>query len=331
LLTSAVPIKKVATEELELPTHIIDTFTGWTPPIQYNLIIAVSFGLFVPPRILNLAEYKGLNVHPSLLPDLHGAAPIHQTIMKRRPFTGLTVQTLHPEKFDGGTILAQSPKPGIECSKETNLAELTTLLADKGGDMLVKVLKTGAFVPPLKDVGWYAQSGGPIEHAEKIEKKHWHIDFSKSTMDEITTIVRAGGVPWTTLENNTRVLLHHIWPTNYTCPENVPTGIWHPDISHVFVNREATPKRSLMARAACGGIMQIKNVTIDGGKANGGYDRFKKLYGKKHVYLWERGQPTPTYGKHKLTPRGMEELNMPPYKPTGGLLNKHIRERKSAG
>ena len=35
-----------------------------------NLIIAVSFGLFVPPRILKSAEYGGLNVHPSLLPQL---------------------------------------------------------------------------------------------------------------------------------------------------------------------------------------------------------------------------------------------------------------------
>jgi hypothetical protein len=33
-----------------------------------NLIIAVSFGLFVPPRILKNAEYRGLNIHPSLLP-----------------------------------------------------------------------------------------------------------------------------------------------------------------------------------------------------------------------------------------------------------------------
>ncbi len=34
-----------------------------------NLIIAVSFGLFVPPRLLRLAKYGGLNVHPSLLPE----------------------------------------------------------------------------------------------------------------------------------------------------------------------------------------------------------------------------------------------------------------------
>jgi methionyl-tRNA formyltransferase len=38
-------------------------------PSDINLIIAVSFGLFVPPRILRQAKYGGLNVHPSFLPE----------------------------------------------------------------------------------------------------------------------------------------------------------------------------------------------------------------------------------------------------------------------
>lgn len=34
-----------------------------------NLIVAVSFGLFVPPRLLKASKYGGLNVHPSFLPE----------------------------------------------------------------------------------------------------------------------------------------------------------------------------------------------------------------------------------------------------------------------
>ena len=34
-----------------------------------NLVVAVSFGLFVPRRILEEAKYGGLNVHPSILPE----------------------------------------------------------------------------------------------------------------------------------------------------------------------------------------------------------------------------------------------------------------------
>ena len=38
-------------------------------PRDINLIIAVSFGLFVPKRLLREAKYGGLNVHPSFLPE----------------------------------------------------------------------------------------------------------------------------------------------------------------------------------------------------------------------------------------------------------------------
>lgn len=69
------PIAETA-QALELPLHEIDTFTGWNPPrfkdegpSNINLIIAVSFGLFVPRRLINGAIYGGLNVHPSILPE----------------------------------------------------------------------------------------------------------------------------------------------------------------------------------------------------------------------------------------------------------------------
>lgn len=47
--------------DLDKPPHPND--------LPINLIIAVSFGLKVPRRILNNAIYGGLNVHPSLLPQ----------------------------------------------------------------------------------------------------------------------------------------------------------------------------------------------------------------------------------------------------------------------
>lgn len=52
---TAPPIKAVA-QELGLPLHQIDTFTGWnppefsTPPQSIDLVVTVSFGLLVPPE-----------------------------------------------------------------------------------------------------------------------------------------------------------------------------------------------------------------------------------------------------------------------------------------
>jgi methionyl-tRNA formyltransferase len=66
-----VPIK-LAANELELPIHQIDTFKDFEVPSlssSFNLIVAVSFGLLIPARIIHGAKYGGLNVHPSFLPE----------------------------------------------------------------------------------------------------------------------------------------------------------------------------------------------------------------------------------------------------------------------
>ena len=68
LIEYSVPLKAVA-QELSLNCHEIPTFTGWAPPEPANLIIAVSFGLKIPRRILESSAHGGLNLHPSLLPE----------------------------------------------------------------------------------------------------------------------------------------------------------------------------------------------------------------------------------------------------------------------
>lgn len=264
-LTRQVPIQKVATQELNLDTHVIDTFTGWTPPTPINLIVAVSFGLFVPPRILNLAKYGGVNVHPSLLPDLRGPAPIHHALLKRRSHTGISVQTLHPNHFDKGLVLAQTPQPGIEVGAGTSPPKLTDRLGQEGAEMLVEVLKTRAFVPPLEDVGWYAASGGSIAHAEKVTKQHRYIDFSNTTIQDIVTVKRVLGDPWCILPNGDRLILNEIQESSFSV-EAGQTGLWIPEGS-------ITP----LARTADGAILQIEKSTYEGGKTGGGNARLARV------------------------------------------------------
>jgi methionyl-tRNA formyltransferase len=199
-----VPIQHVATSEFKLLTHAVDTFTGWTPPVPFNLVVAVSFGLLVPPRILGLAKYGGLNVHPSLLPDLRGPAPIEHAILQRREHTGVSIQTLHPRHFDQGTVLAQTPAPGIPIPPMATAAELETQLAAQGAKMLLDVLKRGKHIPPHQDVGWYH---GSVSHATKTTKQDRHVAFADKTFDEMNAIQQALGFPWCMLSNGERLLL----------------------------------------------------------------------------------------------------------------------------
>ncbi|KAK4121354.1 hypothetical protein N657DRAFT_673667 [Parathielavia appendiculata] len=148
-----VPARKLA-EELKLPIHVRDTFTGWDLPKPdddpINLIVAVSFGLFVPPRLINATKYGGLNVHPSLLPEFRGPAPLHHALLANRSHTGITIQTLSPHAFDEGIPLLQTPLPGIPIPPNCTLPQLHAILAPRGADMLLQTLRRGLHVPPHK-------------------------------------------------------------------------------------------------------------------------------------------------------------------------------------
>ncbi|KAG9966120.1 Formyltransferase, partial [Aureobasidium melanogenum] len=189
-----VPIKSVAGAELDLNVHQIDTFTGWTPPQPFNLVVAVSFGLLVPPRILNAAKYGGLNVHPSMLPDLPGPAPLHHTLLRRLSKTGVTLQTLHPKHFDQGRIIDQTSASGLSIPDEAS-ATLDSLLAwigPLGADMLYTNIMNGNFVTDtdkkpaasrsLKNTknDLFGQLDGSAEyprHARKIITEDRHVNF----------------------------------------------------------------------------------------------------------------------------------------------------------
>lgn len=256
----------MAAHELSLPTHAVDTFTGWSPPTPVDLVIAVSFGLFVPPRILSYSHYGGLNVHPSLLPDLRGPAPIEHAILKRRKYTGVSVQTLHPKHFDQGIILAQTPPPGIEISTETTSQQLERQLADVGAQMLVDVVKSRRFVPPLKDAGWYAQSNHPTDHAPKITKRDRFVDFDKDTLDDILAKQQALGDPWCILPNGDRLILHDVIDTNTADTSNRKPGF--------FVGPDG---KEPLIRPSCGRIGILAKSTYEGNKQGHGNAKLVRI------------------------------------------------------
>ncbi|KAF7715512.1 Methionyl-tRNA formyltransferase [Penicillium ucsense] len=196
------PIKEAASA-LSLPIHEIDTFRGWTPPETpygpINLIIAVSFGLFVPPRLLNASKYGGLNVHPSLLPDFRGPAPLHHTLLAGRTKTGVTLQTLDHKSFDHGTILAQTPAPGFDIpnSDTCTVPELTSLVSAKGAQLLFDGIQQGLFVPPVKNAGWAKESETrSLIHAAKIQPEDRHINWESWTSVDFNRRNRVLGNLW---------------------------------------------------------------------------------------------------------------------------------------
>lgn len=188
-----VPIKGVATE-LGLNLHQLDTFRGWVPPAPFSLIVAVSFGLLVPARIIEGAKYGGLNVHPSLLPEFRGPAPIQHTLLQHRTYSGVTLQTMHPAKFDHGMVLDQTRTDLAPNNQHQNLVEL---LGPIGAEMLAKDVDEGVFVPPLKEVDDVAR-GLQASYAPKITPEDHHIDWETWSAADIITRDKVLGRLWDT-------------------------------------------------------------------------------------------------------------------------------------
>lgn len=177
------PIRLFA-ESAKLPVHPISTFTRWQPPQpegkSINLIIAVSFGLFVPPRLLTGAKYNGLNIHPSLLPSLRGPAPIQHTLLQGLTRSGISLCTLDPKKFDHGAVLRQEAL-NLPDQATTDYMSLVDYLAPRGAALLVEGLRQGAFMPPVEVLRSRIESS----HAPKLTPQDAHIDLRSMSAEEI--------------------------------------------------------------------------------------------------------------------------------------------------
>lgn len=123
-------------------------------------------------------------------------------------YTGVTLQTLDHRSFDCGTILAQTPPPGIkiELEKRPTFVDLLNLITPVGADMLTTGIRDRIFVPPFPKL---AVSAPPTKliHAPKINSEDKEPDWSEWDTAVIARRYRALGPLWNTIvrEDGTRL------------------------------------------------------------------------------------------------------------------------------
>lgn len=130
-------------------------------PSPNNVLVTASFGHLIPDSLLSRFEpLNTLNVHPSLLPQYRGAAPIQWTIINGDSLTGVTVQELSRGRFDRGRILAQdeyvsaysgssrksakvrnSQRIPPESLESVTFRSLEVTLGERGANLLLSVLR----------------------------------------------------------------------------------------------------------------------------------------------------------------------------------------------
>lgn len=145
-----------------------------------NLAICVSYGKLIPASLLASLKYGGLNVHPSLLPQYRGASPLQYAIMDQCCYSGVSVQTLHPTKFDHGKVIWQS-KP-IELDERETTSSLSHKLGIIGAQGIVCALER---MGSPEFTGYEKVEGCPVHtdpsSAPLIDRTLHKIDFSMNT------------------------------------------------------------------------------------------------------------------------------------------------------
>jgi len=103
---------------------------------RVDVACVACFPRRVPASLLHVPRRGFLNVHPSLLPDYRGPAPIFWQLHEGETRTGVTIHWMDAD-FDTGPLADQRPVFLPDGISET---DATGLMARAGGRLLVEVL-----------------------------------------------------------------------------------------------------------------------------------------------------------------------------------------------
>jgi len=135
--------------------------------------VVVAYGHILKPELLELPRRGMVNVHPSLLPALRGAAPVEWAIIRGHETTGVTIMQLDAG-MDSGPILHQIPH---HIPPDVTAGELSAHLSEMGAQALIETLAMMEQAnPPPQPVPQHEERA---TFAPKLTREIARIDWSK--------------------------------------------------------------------------------------------------------------------------------------------------------
>ncbi len=215
-----------------------------------ELIVVAAYSQLLPKRLLEMAPFGCINIHPSLLPKYRGAAPLRGAILNGDPVTGVTIMKM-AEQLDSGDILLQEEL--VMDPKET-VATLTPKATELGAKLLVKVAD-------LLEEGKITATPQDEEQASYIrqqEKEDGRISFEDAAV-KIERQIRACD-PWPSAFTSLDGKTFKIWLADVIGDEDPRTegGNGLESGSVIYVD-----KKTLIVK--CGeGYLSLKEVQLEG-------------------------------------------------------------------
>lgn len=149
--------------------------------IEADVMLSAAYGQWLPSWLLERTGLGVVNVHPSLLPDFRGAAPVTRTILAGRELTGVSFM-LTDMGWDTGPVIHSVPT-GILPGETAG--ELSARLSRLAADIAPKVLSDYA----RGDLLPVSQTGTGT-YAGKFSREDAELDWNKPA-EELALAVRA--------------------------------------------------------------------------------------------------------------------------------------------
>ena len=142
--------------------------------LKPDIGVVVAYGHILKPELLALPARGMVNVHPSLLPGLRGAAPVEWAIIRGHETTGVSIMQLDAG-MDSGPVLHQIPH---RIGTDVTAGELAAHLAEMGAQALIETLAMlEQSDPPPQPV---PQREDRATFAPKLTREIARIDWAKN-------------------------------------------------------------------------------------------------------------------------------------------------------
>lgn len=180
------PVKEYAIEKnlkVFQPEKIVNNteFKDEIRALNPDLVCVVAYGVILPKSFLKIPPLGCINLHPSMLPNYRGPAPIQWAILNGDKKTGVTIMYLN-EKMDAGDIISQKE---VEIYEDETTGDLWNRLSGLGAKLLLKVVKN-------IEAGKIERTPQPEEFtlAPMLNKEMAKIDWQKQDATQIKNLVR---------------------------------------------------------------------------------------------------------------------------------------------
>ncbi|MFP4482049.1 MAG: methionyl-tRNA formyltransferase [Thermovirgaceae bacterium] len=214
------PVEKEAAVQKIPVAHTVDLnkddFLLWRfrgdPP---QVMLVVDFGQMVAEPYLSLDSPGCLNIHPSLLPEYRGAAPVQRAILNGDTTTGVTLFRL-VRRMDAGPIALQEK---VFIPENATAGEMLNLLAHRGGQIFLNALE-------LYKEGSLTFREQPHERATfapKIDKRETELSWERPACSVHNAVRAMNPAPGAYIIHRGKRL--KIWRTERTQEEGEPGTI----------------------------------------------------------------------------------------------------------